>query len=458
MKILHYSLGFPPYRSGGLTKFCTDLMEQQRREGDEVALLWPGSMDIRYPGKPRIKQHKEIKGIGSFELINPTPVPYDEGIADPSLFLAEGDKEIYDLFLDNLKPDVIHIHTFMGIHYSFIESAKKRQIRLVFTAHDFFPLCTKVTLFKNGKICNTYSYCSECHQCNRSALPVWKIKLLQSALYREVKDTAIVSKLRAHHRNKYLGVVGVAQTDHKTETLAEDYMELRRHFCSILEMMDVIHYNSSLTKSVYQRIWNPQAEQSVVISITHSGISTHTELKTFDNSLLRITFLGAQSEAKGYYLLTKALDEIQKSGKKFVLNVPFVPTEPKIYINSIGRYSSGQIKDIMERTDVLVAPSVCFETFGFTVLEALSFGVPVIVSDCVGAKEIIPEGGGMVFDHTSVRDLISAFNAIDVEMLRKMNRNIVNATPAKTIDRFSDELKTLVYSGLALYRTEEYRL
>lgn len=32
MKILHYSLGLPPYRTGGLTKFATDLMEQQIRE------------------------------------------------------------------------------------------------------------------------------------------------------------------------------------------------------------------------------------------------------------------------------------------------------------------------------------------------------------------------------------------------------------------------------------------
>ena len=44
MRILHYSLGFPPYRSGGLTKFCLDLMIEQKNEGDEVALLWPGQM------------------------------------------------------------------------------------------------------------------------------------------------------------------------------------------------------------------------------------------------------------------------------------------------------------------------------------------------------------------------------------------------------------------------------
>ena len=446
MKILHYSLGFPPYRSGGLTRFCTDLMDQQRREGDEVALLWPGSMDIRYPGKPRIKQHKEIKGIGSFELINPTPVPYDEGIADPSIFLAEGDKETYGLFLDNIKPDVIHIHTFMGLHFSLLVSAKERGIRLIYTTHDYFPFCAKVTLFRNGEICRAYSDCSECPECNNSALPIWKIKLLQTSLYREIKETAVISKLRVHHRNRFLETFEEQQADCDPETVPADYLKLRKHFISMLEMMDVIHYNSSLTKSVYQRIWNPQAEKSAVISITHSGISAYAQLKDFDSSVLRITFLGAQSKAKGYFLLTEALDEIQKSGRKILLNVPFFPTEPKSYINSIGKYNTDQIKDIMKRTDVLVAPSICFETFGFTVLEALSYGVPVIVSDCVGAKEIIPEGGGIVFDHTSVRNLISAFGAINSETLKRMNCNIINAAPVKTIGQFSDELKTIVYS------------
>ena len=46
MKILHYSLGFPPYRTGGLTKFCMDLMKEQVKEGHEVSLLWPGEIRL----------------------------------------------------------------------------------------------------------------------------------------------------------------------------------------------------------------------------------------------------------------------------------------------------------------------------------------------------------------------------------------------------------------------------
>ena len=50
----------------------------------------------------------------------------------------------------------------------------------------------------------------------------------------------------------------------------------------------------------------------------------------------------------------------------------------------------------MISADLLVAPSIWYETFGFTVLEALSYGVPVIVSDHVGAKDIVGQNGIIV--------------------------------------------------------------
>ena len=46
MKILHYALGFPPYRSGGLTKYCIDLLLAQKEEGHDVAMMWPGAFSF----------------------------------------------------------------------------------------------------------------------------------------------------------------------------------------------------------------------------------------------------------------------------------------------------------------------------------------------------------------------------------------------------------------------------
>lgn len=89
MKILHYALGFPPYRSGGLTKLCVDLMVQQAKEGHTAAMLWPGQMGF-VNKKVTIRKHKNVKLKGqdilSFEVINPLPVSFDEGIVDIAAF------------------------------------------------------------------------------------------------------------------------------------------------------------------------------------------------------------------------------------------------------------------------------------------------------------------------------------------------------------------------------------
>ena len=48
MRILHYTLGFPPHRTGGLVKYSIDLMEEQQKNGNEVFVLYPGKQSIFY--------------------------------------------------------------------------------------------------------------------------------------------------------------------------------------------------------------------------------------------------------------------------------------------------------------------------------------------------------------------------------------------------------------------------
>lgn len=77
--------------------------------------------------------------------------------------------------------------------------------------------------------------------------------------------------------------------------------------------------------------------------------------------------------------------------------------------------------------DVLVVPSIWKETFGFVVLEALSYGVPVIVSDNVGAKDVVRQYNEK-FIFTSESELSILLNNIinDRALLVKFNEQILN--------------------------------
>lgn len=447
MKILHYALGFPPYRSGGMTKLCVDLMVQQAREGHCLALLWPGQMGVIVK-KTAIKNNGKVKiedqNIQSFEIINPLPVPFDEGIADFRAYTSDSEKNknIYKEFLNEFCPDVIHVHTLMGLHKGFLTAAKERNIRLVFTAHDFFPICPKVTIFRHGEVCSNVYTCAECGVCNATALSLKKIQILQSPIYRGLKDSWLVKKIRKKHRDVYLRE---AISDELSRPVGEakDYKNLRDYYYSFLQMMDVIHYNSNVTKKVYESFFD--LHNSRVISITHADIKDNRVEKVFYDDRLRIRYLGSQSGAKGFLLLKSALDQLWGKQQDFCLDIHFCPTEMAPYMKVHERYTYKNLKSIFADTDILVAPSIWYETFGFTVLEALSYGVPVIISGTVGAKDIISDGAGMIIDDISPEKLCEVLQKLTIKKLKDMNTTILKKQHIMKIDELSEQIQKKCY-------------
>ena len=277
MKILHYALGFSPYRTGGLTKYCMDLMIGQKEQGDEVALLWPGKISF-VSRKLSIRKDKDVDGVNNFEIINPLPVALDEGIADISAYTASCDNEVYRKFLEYYNPDVIHLHTLMGLHKEFLMATKELKIKMVFTSHDYYGLCPKVTLFYNGHTCDYDNGCRNCVECNQKALSIKKITMMQSPLYRGLKESALVKILRRKHRREFFDESWVKESkfsmiNEEVEEKTKGYRELRQYYIDMYELIDTIHFNSTVTETVYKRYFQPKNYR--VVSITHRGIADH---------------------------------------------------------------------------------------------------------------------------------------------------------------------------------------
>lgn len=393
MKILHYALGFPPYRTGGLTKYCTDLMLTQKEQGHQVALMWPGQ--IGFVNKTlKIRKGKSWNDVQSFEVVNPLPVALDEGIVDIDAYTKSVDAKPYEKFLKNFNPDVIHIHTLMGLHREFIDVAKKLGIRTVFTSHDYYGLCPKVTLFHDGKTCDDDHDCADCVACNQTALSMKKITLMQSPLYRVLKNTAIVKKMRQKHRQEFFEQEEPVDKRLSCDVVAraQEYKKLRNYYVEMLQSIDKIHFNSTVTEKIYRRYFEPKSSQ--VISITHRDIKDHRKIKDFDHENLRLTYLGPAKPFKGFQFLLQVLDELWEQGvQNFELHIYAATGEQRPYItHRQDGYPYSQLEEIFDNTDLLVVPSLWYETFGFTVLEALSYGVPVLVSENVGAKDVLDNG------------------------------------------------------------------
>lgn len=409
MKIIHYFLGFPPYRTGGLTKYAFDLMKSQVADGHEIIALWPGQTR-NYSAQPRIKERKSVEGIRNCELINPLPVPLDEGINEFEAFTKPCDIDTYISFLKKEVPEVIHIHTLMGMHKEIIQAANQLKIRTVMTTHDYFGLCTKVTLYRFGKCCDNDNECRKCIQCNLTPLTLKRIQLMQSPLYRWIKDASLIKKLRRRHRDKFFCESILPDMPNvNVEKLAKKYRDLRAYYVGIYESIDLIHFNSTVTEKVYKRYIIPK--DSRIVPITHQGIKIHSRKKVYTGKKV-ILFLAPAKPFKGWNVLKEACDQLWAEGENIELRIysPVLKTEPYMLIKD--GFIHSELEQMMNEADILVAPSIWYETFGFTVLEALSYGVPVIVSDHVGAKDIIGKNG-MVVKAGNVEELKRAIKICD---------------------------------------------
>lgn len=387
MRILHYFLGFS--RAGGLNRYAGDLAKTQVKVGHEVFALFPGG-SIFSRNQARIFSKGSRSGVSCFELLGGKPVPLLEGIRDPQMILDGRHKlTAQDViqFCDTVRPDVLHIHTWMGFPEELLGELKKRNCRIVFTTHDYFGLCPRVNFINAHGIRCEEAGNSQCTQCNRTApgerflaLRNWGVLMSLKPILQPLRNC--LSALRP-------GRKPVATSN---DCLSLNYKELLKYYCGLLDSCHVIHCNSQVAAKIYGQ-YRPTPPLEVV-PITHCGITDRKFSRKKRDRNVRLCFIGSDEIYKGLPLLLRVLRGFHRDG---VVNWSLSvwgnsrrgPDSEFPAIRYHGTFPAKEQKRVFEKADLLVVPSVWDETFGFIVSEALSFGLPVVCSDTVGAKDLL---------------------------------------------------------------------
>lgn len=449
MNILHYSLGFPPFRRGGMTQYCLDLMEEQVRTGHKVGLIWPGRLQnlsenstIERKQKYRLQDNLFCE---SYELMNPLPIPLMDGIRNPEVYLIKKEKTVYSSFFQNHQFEILHIHTFMGLPAELIDAAHEAGVKTIFTSHDYFPLCPRCNFFHAGKDCMNDHNCEDCVSCNQYGLSLKKMKLFQSEFYKDIKEKAFVKLLRAkHNRKMYDAPEQVIEEKIVDLTKQTNYQKLRQRNIRLLEKLNVVHFNSVNTLCVYQeRGYSGQNAQ--IISISNGAIGNHKRYRKV-NDKVRFGYLGPLTTHKGYNLFKNSCDALWKSGiHNFEAHIFMELDNPAPYMTCHKPYKYNELPNVMNQFDIMVTPSEWEETFGFTVLEALSYGVPVIVSNKVGAKDLIREEKNGFVVEGKVQIIEKVFRKLieRPQVIDEMNAYIVDEFQVKTMLEHAKEIEIL---------------
>lgn len=433
LRVLHYMLGIPPVRGGGLIRYATDLMKAEREQGLQVMLLIPGCMPHDSDNKKvKVKAARPYEGIETFEIYNPLPVPMLNGILDITRYTRKCDGSLYLRFLKSTAPDLIHVHSLMGLHKEFLEQAKALHIPIVFTTHDYFGLCPAVNLVYAGHVCNDKEW-KHCELCSQNAKSLKRIRLEQSRLYRFYAGNKWLPGIM---NSDLLGDSFQSIRTEKVPKLADDtsfqprmdYSDLKNYYYAMFALVDFFHFNSSIAKRCYEERLGRELPGKI-LHITHMGIKDMRKRRKY-GKILRIGFLGPWSEAKGFFTLLEAVSRLYEAGfTELELHIySNLGKREEVFIKNHQKYDIGELPSVMDEFDVLAVPSIWLETFGFVALEALSYGVPAIISENVGAKDLLLEhpGIGYVYDG-SVEGLAAAMKEIYInrQSLAEANEKIL---------------------------------
>lgn len=212
-----------------------------------------------------------------------------------------------------------------------------------------------------------------------------KLLVMQTHFYEHFKESKLIKKIR---KNKKAQLNSKEDSEDFTIEQARLRFKLRQYYLKMYRLIDDFHFNSSVAQNyIMQYLPNIKGK---VVPITHSGLIDNRNRKYEEHDKLVVGYVGPYDHKKGFYRLAKIAESMPDVTFRFYGDVVDSLVFQKSNVENYGIVSAASLQQAYRDMDVLVVPSLWHETFGFVVLEALLQGTPCIVSDTVGAKDLIP--------------------------------------------------------------------
>lgn len=456
MKVLHYLFGLPPVRSGGLVKYVLDLAKGQRDQGLDVCLMIPGEI---HKDKKTIIKKRKYKDFVCYHVINPVLVSCGERIYDMTVLCESGNLDVYIKFLQSVSTDIIHIHSLMGLHLAFLQAAEQLRIPMIYTTHDYYGLCPKYSNYaENGAEClNDWSMC---WLCMGNPVKISGLQRQHMEYYAWLKRNFIVKQLEyskkilklkwwmRRKKKKY----PISVRDGNVKMTTDNFMVLKEHYKEMLSYITFFHFNSSQTEKIYKK--SLENIEGKVINISNRSVADNRKIRSYGKTL-NLAYLSNRQVIKGYEFLMDTLDRFYHDGyHDFVCHI--YCNEDRFglpYLKTHKPYTEKNMEKVFDNMDVLIVPSLCKETFGFVALEAVSYGVPVILSENAGVKDIFESNKGIGIEIDIENDKNALYEAVrkvyeNRQLLVQMNQNIVEAKIELRYDMHVKEMTELYQSIL----------
>jgi len=170
------------------------------------------------------------------------------------------------------------------------------------------------------------------------------------------------------------------------------------------------------------------------------------------NSIFKLLFVGQLKKYKGINYLLEAVKILEDKG--IALNLVIVGDGPErknieAYSRSLnckakitGSISESSLNHYYSASDALVLPSISGrEAFGLVLLEAMSYGKPVVVSNIAGPNEVVKDGyNGLLVKSRSPQAIANAIEKLvkNPVLYQKLSENAMRTAEQYSWEKVGD--------------------
>lgn len=256
---------------------------------------------------------------------------------------------IYSLILQELRIDIIHIHSMLFHTFDFLDIAIQDLLPIVVTVHDFYFICPTFHLVdRDGRFCGTCATGKENSVCIEG----------HPYLSGEKFDGKDLYDMRFNFK-KYIDKISCfIFPSYSTAKILKDFYQIPNSKCKVL-------YHPSLLKNV-----------------------SNSPRRVSQSKVMRVGLLGSALMHKGSKEIYELIIELKSNdsikffhyGKGFLFDISEVPPS-NLYER--GSYSRSNIQSLLreDQIDLVLLVSTWPETFCYTLSEAVLSGIPVAVSN-----------------------------------------------------------------------------
>ncbi len=434
MRILFITNFFPPTHIGGTEQYTCGIARQFAKAGHQVRVACAGEwqLGLRWYNGYSDEAYDQIE-VRRFHL-NWTRAPDPNRSLYENPLIAEHIKHLVNMFC----PDIVHVTSCYTLSATVIPAVKGLGIPVVLTLTDFWFLCPRLTLLRSdGKLCNGRTTEIECLECMGR----------ESGLFQRLLRTVPSSLLRcffywaSRHPNisRLRGLRGYLL----------DISSRRAYVAHALSQADYLMAPSRFVANVFA-----EAGSRCTIHVLPHGHDLswlNNQHRRVPSPELHVGYIGQLNPVKGVHVLIEAFKKLDNSRMHLLIFGPLNSNSSYAKrlqglagedgrIHFLGAFTRNDLGKVLQRIDVLVVPSLCYETYGMVIQEAFAVQVPVIASDLGAMSEYIQDGvSGLLFEPGSADDLARQLRRVsgDPGLLEQLKRGI---PPVKSVEQEVEEL------------------